>query len=222
MSALPAVRVTAGSAGFRFTSCFFKISYIRIQLLYLPNLYAFVWCELSVAGVFNAVPIVLVGNKLDLADECRTVSTDDASRAAHARHCAFAETSAKSADLGQTVDAVIGQLLTHGFDVPLALHAVSSCDGSLTRATTSGGGSMKVTRGLSARRRLGRSRSAGIMSVSASGGGTSAELQDKEKTMQCRHMTNNVKQQQIQCRMPNNQTMSREAEELHDSRCVIL
>jgi hypothetical protein len=169
----------------------------------------------------NAVPIVLVGNKLDLADECRAVSTDEANRAAILRRCAFAETSAKTADLGQTVDVVFGQLLMHGFDVPLTVTVTSSGGGSLTRATATGGGSMKVSRSLSARRRLGRSRSAGIMSTPNAGGGTAEQ---QEKTMQCRHLAaNNVQQQQAHSCLTNNQTLHcREAEELQDSRCVIL
>lgn len=170
----------------------------------------------------RSVPIALVGNKLDLDNKFdRAVSTEEANDAASSRHCAFAETSAKTCDVGQTVNSVLGQLLMRGFGDQLIASSSANSGRSGESIKTSGKGSLKGTpRGLSGKKRLDRSRSVGIMSVPVEHIETTSE-----NNIQQRHLANDVKlptRVTVQRRISNSQTsLSPNFEELPDSRCVI-
>lgn len=183
--------------------------------------------SLCAANRFNTTPVVLVGNKLDLACNSRAVSTDEASHAASTRHCAFAETSAKTSDIGQAIDAVLGQLLVIGFDVPLAASTTSSSPPADVDELgfKTGTGSVRARRGQGqgSRKKLGRSRSAGLMITTASSNQSptnrgSPVISGSKVRLQQRHSTAN------QLTTGGSHVTDDELlnDQLQDSRCVIL
>jgi len=152
------------------------------------------------------------------------VSTDEASCAASARRCAFAETSAKTTYLGPTVDSLIGQLLVGGFDVPplmLSSAVVQTANGSSAVKDTSATevAQVKVMRAPSGRRRLGRSRSAAIMSTAT----PSNETRGRGDIARCSDLAKEGKQPQ-RLRSTSQTDLRRcvNGDGVQDWRCVIL